>query len=165
MAKTNQPEARIFYADTRFERIARRRGGVDRESALKHAQTEVDCLMTDFRIWIEKEFEQIDTALAEFERNLTDTSALERACRGSEQLRDVGGTMGYELVTFIAKTLCEVLDAYIAGGTYDKDVIRCHQDAFKLARLEAYRHLRPDEVPEMTKGLLRMVEIASIVPK
>jgi hypothetical protein len=165
MSKTNHPEVRIFYADTRFERLARRPGGIEPEKALDRAQTEVDFLMTDFSIWIDTEFELIDTAFADFERDPTDKSALERAHLSSEQLRDVGGTMGYELVTFIAKTLCEVLDAYIAGGAYDKEVIECHQDAFKLARLEAYRHLRPSEVPEMTSGLLRMVEIASIAPK
>ena len=33
-----------------------------------------------------------------------------------------------------------------------------------LARLEQYRHLRPEHVPEMTDGLLRVVELASIIP-
>jgi hypothetical protein len=30
--------------------------------------------------------------------------------------------------------------------------------------MEQYRHLRPDQVPEMTNGLLRVVELASIIP-
>jgi hypothetical protein len=30
--------------------------------------------------------------------------------------------------------------------------------------MEQYRHLTPEQVPEMTEGLLRVVEIASIIP-
>jgi hypothetical protein len=60
--------------------------------------------------------------------------------------------------------MCDILEAYIAGAAYDRDVIVCHADAFKLARLEQYRHLQPEDVPEMTAGLLRVVELASIIP-
>ena len=38
MTKNNHPEAKLFYADTRFERLARRPGGVEREQAIKQAQ-------------------------------------------------------------------------------------------------------------------------------
>ena len=164
MKKTNHPEAKLFYADTRFERLARRPGGVDREQALAKAQAEVEELKADFGVWIGQEFDALDAALAEIESDPKDKGALERAHKTCAQLRDVGGTMGYQLVTFVAKTLCDILEAYIAGATYDKDVIVCHTDAFKLARLEQYRHLQPEDVPEMTAGLLRVVELTSIIP-
>lgn len=164
MKKTNHPEAKLFYADTRFERLARRPGGVDREQALAQAQAEVEELKADFGVWIGQEFDALNAALAEIESDPKDKGALERAHKSCAQLRDVGGTMGYQLVTFVAKTLCEILEAYIAGAAYDKDVIVCHTDAFKLARLEQYRHLQPEDVPEMTAGLLRVVELVSIIP-
>jgi hypothetical protein len=75
-------------------------------------------------------------------------------------LRDVGGTMGYELVSFIASNFCHILDAIKAGAAYDKDMIDCHMDALLLARTEQYRHLTPDQVPEMASGLRRVVELA-----
>lgn len=156
--------ASLFYADTRFEKLARRAGGVDRELALAQAQASVDELKTDFADWIEQEFNILLAALAKVASRPSDKTSLENANRSCAQLRDVGGTMGYELVTFVAKTLCEVLDAYIAGASYDKDVIECHINALMLAKTEQYRHLRPDQVPEMTNGLLRVVELASIVP-
>jgi hypothetical protein len=164
MTKNTPPEARLFYADTRFERLARRSGGVEREKAIEQAQAQVEEMKADFSVWIDNEFDTLNAALSEIESDPSNKGALERAHRSCAQLRDVGGTMGYQLVTFVAKTLCEILEAYIAGAAYDTEVIVCHTDAFKLARLEQYRHLEPHDVPEMAAGLLRVVELASIIP-
>lgn len=164
MAKNDHPPATIFYADTRFERQARRPGGIERDKAVARAQAEVNDLKADFGVWIDKEFDQLNAALAQIASNPSDKAALKRAFDSSSQLRDVGGTMGYELVTFVAQTLCNIIEAYIAGAAYDQNVIDCHTNAFMLARMEQYRHLRPEQVPEMTKGLLRVVELTSIIP-
>ena len=164
MSKNTSPTANIFFANTRFERQARRPGGVDRDQALKRAQAEVEELKSDFGVWIDKELEQLNASLAKLVNNPKDKASLERAYECCSQLRDVGGTMGYELVTFVARTLCDILEAYIGGAAYDKKVIDCHIDAFMLAKMEQYRHLRPEQVPEMTNGLLRVVELASIIP-
>lgn len=164
MSKKNKTEANIFYADTRFERLARRSGGVERDHALAKAQAEVEGLTSEFRIWIDKQFEELNAVLAEIRANPGDKALLERAYHSCAQLRDVGGTMGYELVTFIARTLCNILEAYMAGAAYDNDVIECHTNAFMLAKMEQYRHLRPEQVPEMTNGLLRVVELTTIAP-
>jgi hypothetical protein len=40
-------------------------------------------------------------------------------------------------------------------------MVDCHIDAFLLARTEPYRNLRPEQVPEMTSGLRRVVELAN----
>ena len=164
MSKPPSAPANIFYPDTRFERLARRPGGVDREQALQRAQVEVEGMKADFDVWIDGEFTNLNAALSQVAGNPADKAALERANVYCAHLRDVGSTMGYELVTFIARTLCEILDAYIAGAPYDQEVIDCHSNAFLLARMDEYRHLRPDQVPDLTNGLLRVVEIASIIP-
>ena len=121
-------------------------------------------MKADFSDWIDKEFDSLNEALKEIDSNPKNKPAMERAFHSCAQLRDVSGTMGYELVTFVARTLCDILEAYIAGAAYDKEVVECHSNAFMLARMEQYRHLTPEEVPEMTAGLLRVVEIASIIP-
>jgi hypothetical protein len=164
MAKNNDTGANLFYPDTRFERMARRPGGVERELALEQAQAAVDKIKPEFTVWIGHEFDALNAALAELDSDPRDKGAMERAFHSCAQLRDVSGTMGYELVTFVARTLCDILEAYIAGAAYDKEVVECHTNAFMLARMEQYRHLTPEQVPEMTQGLLRVVEIASIIP-
>jgi hypothetical protein len=37
-------------------------------------------------------------------------------------------------------------------------------DALMLARQKSYRRLRPEQVPELTKGLRRVVEHVTILP-
>ncbi len=164
MAKNSDTGSNLFYPDTRFERMARRPGGVERDAALERAQAAVNDLKSDFTVWIDNEFATLNGALKVVDGDPTNKAALERAFHSCAQLRDVSGTMGYELVTFVARTLCDILEAYIAGAAYDKEVVDCHSNAFMLARLEQYRHLTPEQVPEMTEGLLRVVAIASIIP-
>ena len=164
MSKTTKHEAHIFHVDTRFQRMARRSGGVTREQALAGAQAEVEELKTDFADWLNRELQELGAALADAEGNSSNTLSLDRAYRSCSQLRDVGATMGFDLITFVATNLCEILDAIKAGAVYDKDKVDCHISAFFLARTDDYRHLRPDQVPEMASGLRRVVELASIAP-
>lgn len=164
MSKDTEKKARTFYADTRFESLARRPGGVAREQALARAQAQVDELKPEFTDWLNRELQELKATLSQIDGNSNDRLSLENAYRSSSQLRDVGATIGFELVTFIANNLCEILDAIKAGAAYDQDVIDCHLNAFFLARSDSYRHLRPEQVPEMASGLRRVVELASIAP-
>lgn len=164
MSKDTEKKARTFYADTRFESLARRPGGVAREQALARAQAQVDELKPEFTDWLNRELQELKTTLSQIDGNSNDRLSLENAYRCSSQLRDVGATIGFELVTFIANNLCEILDAIKAGAAYDQDVIDCHLNALFLARSDSYRHLRPEQVPEMASGLRRVVELASIAP-
>lgn len=159
-----QAEAKVFHPDNRFERMARRPGGVARDHALESAQAHLEELKADFDDWMNVELAQLATALARIDSHPTDLAALETAFHGCAHLRDVGGTMGFELVTFVAANLCDIIEALKAGAVYDKDTIECHMNALALAKTERYRHLSPDQVPEMTAGLRRIGQIASIVP-
>lgn len=164
MSKKNYPEARTFFADTRFERMARRPSGMTRAQALERAQIQVDELKSDFTIWLDRELQELNAALSKVESNSSDKLSLECADRSCSHLRDVGTTMGYELITFVASNLCKILDAIKAGAAYDKETIDCHVDALFLARTDQYRHLRPEQVPEMASGLRRVVALASKTP-
>jgi len=164
MSKDTKPEANIFYVDTRFQKMARRPGAVAREQALADAQVQIEELKPDFADWINQELQELNAALAEAEASSNNKSSLDRAYRNCSQLRDVGATMGFELVSFVANNLCEIIDAIAAGAAYEKDMIDCHIDALLLARTDPYRHLSPEQVPEMVSGLRRVVEIASIAP-
>jgi hypothetical protein len=48
MSKATKHEAHIFHVDTRFQRMARRSGGVTREQAVAGAQAQVEELKADF---------------------------------------------------------------------------------------------------------------------
>ena len=80
------------------------------------------------------------------------------------QVRDVGTTMGYGLVTFVAKTLCEVLDSIRAGAIYEKEMIECHLDALFYVAKESCQNLTKEQISELSGGLRRLAGIASISP-
>ena len=161
MPKSTDPEVRIFFANTRFETMARRQGGVPREQALAQAQAKIDKLKSDFSSWLDRELEELNAALTKVESDSSDKSSIERAYRSCSELRDVGAAMGYELVTFIAENLCKIIAAIQTGATYENDIVDCHISAFMLARTDRYRHLSLEQVPEMASGLRRVVELAS----
>jgi hypothetical protein len=115
MSKNTKHEARTFFADTRFERMARRPGGVTREQAVARAQTQIDEIKAEFPEWLNLKLQELSAAIKQAEGSSFDSSWHERAYGISCQLRDVGATMGYELVSYIANNLCKILDAIKAG--------------------------------------------------
>ena len=77
---------------------------------------------------------------------------------------DSAGTLQFELLSFIANSLCDVLDVIQRDNRDNMESITCHMDALMLARQKSYRRLRPEQVPELTKGLRRVVEHVTILP-
>lgn len=161
MAQLPDHDSHVFPVDTRFQQMARRPGGVTRERAIDDAQRQLDNLKIDFVDWLDRELKELAGSARQVVANPGDTAAIDRTHQACCQLRDVGGTMGFELVTFVANNFCNILEAIKAGAPYDKDMIDCHMDALLLARTDQYRHLRPEQVPEMSRGLRRVVELAS----
>ena len=161
MAEQNNKDPNVFPVDTRFQQLARRPGGVTRDAAIETAQRHIEGMKTDFVDWLDRELQEVATSVEVLNLNRGDMAALDRAHQACCGLRDVGTTMGYELVTFVADNFCGVLDAMKAGAPYDREMIDCHIDAFLLARTEPYCHMRPEQVPEMTHGLRRVVELAN----
>jgi chemotaxis protein histidine kinase CheA len=160
MPEKPRREAHIFHVDSRFERMARRSGGITREQALANAQAQVDQIKADFANWLDQELQQLRAALTQIEVYPSDIAVLDRADHNCSQLRDIGATMGFELVTFVAGSLCAILETIKAGAAYDKDMIDCHINALFLVKSDPYRNLSPGEVPEMSHGLRRIVELA-----
>jgi len=160
-AKSND-EPYTFFVDSHFQKMARRPGGAPRDQALKDAQAAIDNIKLGFANWLDRE---VDALMAEIRRgrlaNSGDLSWAETAAAHSRHIRDVGTTMGFELVTFITNNLCEIFEAIIAGASPHNEMIDCHIDALLLAKQEQYRHLQPEQFPELNSGLRRVRELAS----
>ena len=80
----------------------------------------------------------------------------------SRQLRDLGTTMGFVLLTFVANNLCEILEGTQAGHEYNMETITCHLDALLLARQRQYREMPLEQLPELIKGLRLVAKSASV---
>jgi chemotaxis protein histidine kinase CheA len=161
MTDKTPPNVRIFSVKTRFQELAQRPGGVPREIAIQQADSQIEDFRTEYVDWVERELQELMKALHAVEGRQVDQAQIEIIYRRCRQLRDTGTTMGLGLVSFISDNLCRVLDTVKSGAPYDAEVIQCHIDALLLAKQDAYRKLGPEQVPEMTSGLHRMLERAT----
>lgn len=161
MTDTTPPNVRIFAVKTRFQELAQRPGGVPREIAIQQADSQIEGFRTEYVDWVEREIQELMKALHAVEGGQADKAQVEVIYRRCRQLRDTGTTMGLGLVSFISDNLCRVLDTVKSGAPYDAEVIQCHMDALLLAKQDTYRKLGPEQVPEMTSGLHRMLERAN----
>jgi len=152
----------IFFVDTHFQQMARRPGGVPREKALEIAETVIAQNRTSFYDWLEGELGGLLAAIRAGRRpDRGDRAWAEKAFEHARHIRDVGATMGYELLSFVANNLCHIFDAIAAGENRRDDIIDCHIEALLLAKQEQYRQLRPEQLPELSSGLARVLKVAS----
>jgi hypothetical protein len=161
MTKETQSDARMFFVDTRFQRLARRGGGISREQAISRAQAGIEEAGGGFEEWVDAELKELVDLVKTASTDPTAPDWLEAANFRSRQLRDVGTTMGFELLSFVADSLCDLLDSIAGGAECNMDSVVCHVDALVLSRQERYRHMQPDQVPDLTKGLRRVVKHVS----
>jgi hypothetical protein len=160
MAEQSPDDIHTFMVDSYFQKMARRAGGIPRQQALEFAQLAIDKAKMSFGDWLARE---LDGLTAEIRKGRLaaagDVSWAEGAILHARHIRDVGTTMGFGLLTFITGNLCEIFEAIIAGAAPSGEVIDCHVDALLLAKQEQYRHLRPEQLPELSLGLRRMLDV------
>ncbi len=161
---TQPNDARVFPVETRFQKLAKRAGGISRDQAIERAQTAIEQAKPSFDNWLDTELQEFADLVRSAELGDADPAWIENANFRSRQLRDSATTLGFELLSFIANSLCEILDAMQTDSKCNMESIMCHMDALMLARQKSYRRLTPDQVPELTKGLRRVVKHVTIQP-
>ncbi len=160
--KQAEPDPYIFPVETRFHKLAQRPGGIPRDQAIERAQAQVEELKADFDDWLEARLQELTTLFDAVKRGNGQADWIEAANLNSRQLRDVGTTVGFELLSFVTDSLCEVLDAAQASGEHSIESIACHIDSLMLIQKRSYRHLKPEQVPELTEGLQRVAKQAAV---
>ena len=167
MAENNDDDddlVKIFPVETTFQKQARRPGGVPRDRAIKYAVSRVEEAKPELDDWLGKELEALADVIWKLKKGEAPLDWVDVANRHSRHLRDVGTTMGSELLTYIAGSLCEILDEITAGAQCNVESITCHLDALFLARQKPYWGMKPEQVPELTAGLRRVVDHVSTSP-
>jgi hypothetical protein len=165
MAENPDNEARVFSPKTRFQTLARRPGGVPRGRALDNAQNKIEEAKLGFDEWLDAEMTELIGAIERARSGAPVDDWIDAAQFHTNQLRDVGTTVGFELLTFISNTLSTILDGIKAGAECNMESLTCHIDSLLLIRQKQFRHLRPDQVPELSRGLHQVAESVSIIPK
>jgi hypothetical protein len=158
MSKKPTPKARVFAVETRFQQMARRPGGISREKAIEQAESKVEAAKPDYDAWLDTELQDLSGLVKKAQNGQPEPNWIESAAFRSRELRDSATTLRFELLSLIAGSLCEVFDAIEAGSEFNMEAITCHVDALMLARKMSYRRLKPEQVPELMKGLRQVVK-------
>ena len=158
MTEETDSQVRVFDVETRFHAMARRPGGLPREAAIQEADLNIEQMKPGFDEWVATELHELAKAIERARSGEPEAGWLESAGLRARAVRDVGTTMDCELLTFVADSLCEILDAIEAGSEWDADTLVCHLDALMLVRQPQYRGMNPLELPELTRGLRRLAE-------
>jgi hypothetical protein len=134
---------------------------MSRNRAIERAEIEIAEVKVEFDEWLSREMTELTTAFEAARDNPNDPERLAELANRGRQLRDVTATIRLELLSFVAASLCDLLDSVSAETEFPIDSIVCHLDALDLSARPDFRELRPDEVPELTKGLRRVVKHVS----
>jgi hypothetical protein len=167
MSEKSGREGRTFFLETRFQRMARRPGGVPRAEAIKNAQAKIDAGQPEFEAWLDRQLSELADTVRQAQAGTAEPGWPEAVASQGCQLRDVGTTMGFVLLSFVANNLCAILENANGAAEGNLDLIACHVDALLLAKQKQYRKLRPEQLPELSEGLRRVAnfaESANIAP-
>lgn len=153
---------REFEVDDHFGRLARSPGGMSRNAALARAAAEIERVKPQIAEQIKEDCKRLEAALrAAGAAGGLDATSVSEAHAISQQLRDVAETVGYALVGLIASNLCIIFDALEAGRIdYPAAVIECHFSALRLALSRRYQNKSLKDLPELSAGLMQIVQIA-----
>lgn len=167
MSEKSVCEARTFFVDTRFERLARRPGGLPRAQAIENAQAQIDAGQPQFEAWLDGALYDLADIVRKAQAGTAEPRWWEAVASQGRQLHDIGTTMGFVLLSFVANSLCQILENANGAAEANLDLIACHVDALLLAKQKQYRKLRPEQLPELSEGLRRVADFAenaSIAP-
>jgi hypothetical protein len=156
MSKKLSNNATEFHVDTRFQKLARRPGGVSREDAIAQAQDKIEDIRPDLDAWLDSELQSLNDLVTAAINSPSSNKWIVDASDHARHLRNVGSTIGFELLTYVADILFNMFQAAANGEEINIEAVKCYVDSLHLARRNEYRHVRPEQVPELTEGLRRV---------
>ncbi len=150
MSESNARSFRLLTIETRFETLARRPGGVPRNSAIATANSNIAATAPDFCRALTARIEKLEKSLND---DVPDSviSATGPFMSEINELRDIGAIVGFPSVTLIAGELCRLFDK-ADGGTRNATV-GCFVRSLSLCMRREYRHTDQSEVQRLVTNL------------
>lgn len=130
----------LIPVTTRFHAQVLRPGGVSREQAIRSAEAQIGELLPQFADWLERELEALIRSIpGGLTEAKIDDPWIEPAFQHSRAVRDVGATMGFELLSFAANNLCDIFEMVHSGVACPIDTVESQLQALLLAKREVDR--------------------------
>lgn len=105
-------------------------GGID-PAALAKAEAALQNLSSQFDDWLADELRKLDAARAEIQDQGYTTATAEKLYLRAHDMKGLGGTYGYPLITRVAASLCKLTDEEQVRMKAPLFLIDAHLDAIK----------------------------------
>ena len=105
-------------------------GGID-PAALAKAEAALQSLSGQFDEWLNDELVKLDAARAEIQANGYTPASAETLYLRAHDMKGLGGTYGYPLITRVAASLCKLTDEEAVRMKAPLYLIDAHIDAIK----------------------------------
>ncbi|MFN3228626.1 MAG: Hpt domain-containing protein [Asticcacaulis sp.] len=131
MNKANQVQV-IQVPNTLRAKVGGRFGGMEQDAIAK-AEAALADLSSQFDTWLADEIDKLDVAHADIKANGLDETRSEALYFRVHDLKGLGTTYGFPIITRIAGSLCKMLDDADKREKAPAFLIDAHLDAIKAA--------------------------------
>ncbi len=152
----SQPKAQLIDPREHGQRALELKRPVFDAAAVARAEGALGALSEAFPAWLENDIAKIQTARLAAESDCWSNSALESLHVAAHDLKGLGATYGYPIVTQIAASLCRLIETKIGKQVTRQNPVlaRAHVDALRAAVRAGVR----DETHAAGRLLLRELE-------
>jgi chemotaxis protein histidine kinase CheA len=109
-----------------------RLGAID-PAAIAKAEAALKSLAGNFTQWLSDEITKLDAARAQVRASGTTPENMENLYLRAHDLKGLGTTYGFQLITRIAGSLCRMIDDKDKRGSAPMELVDAHVDAIKAA--------------------------------
>lgn len=103
------------------------------EAAIARAEAALAAMSVNFQQWLDTEVDRLDAALATVVAEDRSSASLEALYHRAHDLKGLGSTYGYPIVSEIAGTLCRLIDSPVRRQASPLKLISAHVEAIKAA--------------------------------
>lgn len=157
--RKDNPAIQVIHVQSRFSRVARRAGGIAAADAIAAAEAFVEGERGHYFDWVAEDLAELEHILGRVHgSNGQDMAQTDAAYYKTAQIRDLGGTFGYQIITDVAHCFCELLYRLKMAGIYSADAIETHRAAIKLVCGRDFGQMPAGTGPTLLAGLQRVVD-------
>ncbi|MFC3070353.1 Hpt domain-containing protein [Phenylobacterium soli] len=143
MSQQNPSQVIPAPTNLRLKVGASRLGAID-AAAIAKAEAALKSLSGNFDQWLQDEISKLDAARQAVKSNGQTAESMENLYLRAHDLKGLGTTYGYQLITRIAGSLCRLIDEKDKRPTAPMALVDAHIDAIKAAVREG---MKTDEHP------------------
>ena len=138
MSQQNPSQVIPAPTNLRLKVGASRLGAID-AAAIAKAEAALKSLSGNFSQWLQDEITKLDGARQQVRANGVSAETMENLYFRAHDLKGLGTTYGYQLITRIAASLCRLIDEKDKRASVSMALVDAHIDAIKAAVREGMK--------------------------